>query len=132
MMGWEINGQIDALEAERDRYRARLDAVRSSAPKAGPRGGKRADWTDTVAALVDTEVRLNREIARLCRAQAMIDAAIDAVPDANLRRLLALRYRNYLRWAEVVRRMPCDGRYVYKMHKQALQLVRVPDELDIL
>lgn len=125
-MGWRIEKRIDQRIAERDRLRDRAEAIRSSRPSAGPRGGKRRDWTDAVAALEDAEARLSREITELCRVKRLVAEAIDAVPVVNQRRLLEMRYRNYMTWEAIAEAMPCDLRYVYKLHGKALLAVNVP------
>ena len=124
--GWRIESRIRTRQAECERLRDRMLAVRASAPKSGPRGGRRADWTDAVAALEAAEDRLVREIAALCRAREQIDRAIASVPDVNQRRVLELRYRNYLTWEEIAREMPCDIRTVYRLHGRGLAQIIVP------
>lgn len=131
MLGWRMESRIDKRVEERDRLRQRAEAVRSSAPKSGPRGGRRADWTDAVAAIADAEARINADIVRLCRVKRMIGEVIDRVPVMNQRRVLELRYRNYMTWEQIAREIPCDVRYVYKLHGRALQQIRVPLELGI-
>lgn len=126
MQGWRIEKRIDQRIAERDRLRDRAEAVRSSRPSAGPRGGKRRDWTDAVVALDEADARLAREIAELCRIKRLVAEAIDAVPVVNQRRLLEMRYRNYMTWEAIAEAMPCDLRYVYKLHGKALLSVNVP------
>lgn len=125
-MGWRIEKRIDQRIAERDRLRDRAEAIRSSRPSAGPRGGKRRDWTDAVAALEDTEARLGREIAELCRIKRLVAEAIDAVPVVNQRRVLEMRYRNYMTWEAIAVEIPCDIRTVYRLHGRALLNVNVP------
>ena len=127
MMGWRIEKRIDARIAERERIMDRMTAVRKSTPSAtGGRGGKRRDWTDAVAALEEVEARLNREIAELCRVKREIAEAIEGVEVMSQRRVLEMRYRNYMTWEQIAVSMPCDIRYVYKLHGRALQAVRVP------
>ena len=125
-MGWQIEKRIDQRIAERDRLRDRAEAIRSSRPSAGPRGGKRRDWTDAVAALEDAEARLGREIAELCRVKRLVAEAIDAVPVVNQRRVLEMRYRNYMTWEAIAVEIPCDIRTVYRLHGRALLNVNVP------
>lgn len=129
MMGWRIESRIEAREEECERLRDRMTAVRRSMPSAGPRGGKRRDWTDTVAELDLAEERLRAEIEKLCRVKRIIAEAIDQVPIMNQRRVLELRYRNYMTWEEIALEIPCDIRTVYRLHGRALMKVRVPDVL---
>lgn len=133
MMGWKIEKRIDARIAERERIMDRMTAVRKSTPSAtGARGGRRRDWTDAVAALEDVDARLNREIAELCRIKRMIAEAIDAVEIISQRRVLEMRYRNYMTWEQIAVNMPCDIRTVYRLHGRALTRVRVPEQSAIV
>lgn len=129
MQGWQIESRIDRRAEELERLRERAEAVRTSTPKQGPRGGRRKDWTDAVAALADAEARVNREIVELCRIKRLIDEAIGKVPALNQRRVLEMRYRNYMTWEDIASEIPCDVRYVYKLHGRALQQIVVSDEL---
>lgn len=129
MLGWRVENRIDMRAWELNDLRERAEAVRSSAPKSGPRGGRRADWTDAVAAIADAEARINADIVRLCRVKRLIDEAIGQVPVINQRRVLEMRYRNYMTWEDIAREIPCDVRYVYKLHTRALQQIDVPNEL---
>ena len=128
MLGWRVENRIYMRTAELERLRERAKAVRSSAPKSGPRGGRRADWTDAVAALADAEARINADIVRLCHVKRLIDEAIGKVPVINQRRVLEMRYRNYMTWEDIASEIPCDVRYVYKLPGRALQQIDVPDE----
>lgn len=126
MLGWRVESRIDKRSEELERLRERAEAVRSSAPKSGPRGGRRADWTDAVAAIADAEARINADIVRLCRVRRLIDEAIGQVPVINQRRVLEMRYRNYMTWEDIAREIPCDVRTVYRLHGRALQQINVP------
>lgn len=130
MLGWRVESRIDKRAEELDHLRERAEAVRSSAPKSGPRGGRRADWTDAVAAVADAEARINADIVRLCRVKRLIGEAIDGVSVMNQRRVLEMRYRNYMTWEDIAREIPCDVRYVYKLHGRALQQIVVPDDIE--
>ena len=129
MLGWRVENRIDMRAAELDDLRERAEAVRTSTPKQGPRGGRRKDWSDDVAAIADTEARINADIVRLCRIKRLIDEAIGKVPVLNQRRVLEMRYRNYMTWEDIAGEIPCDVRYVYKLHCRALQQIDVPNEL---
>ena len=126
MQGWQIESRIDRRVEELERLRERAEAVRTSTPKQGPRGGRRKDWTDAVAALADAEARVNREIVELCRIKADIAEAIDGVQIIRQRRVLEMRYRNYMTWERIADDMECDLRTVYRIHGRALTHVRIP------
>ena len=130
MLGWRVENRIDKRSEELERLRERAEAVRSSAPKSGPRGGRRADWTDAVAAIADAEARINADIVRLCRVRRLIDEAIGQVPVMNQRRVLEMRYRNYMTWEDIAREIPCDVRTVYRLHGRALLNIHVPEVIE--
>ena len=92
-----------------------------------PRGG-RFDWTDAVARLVEMDNEIGAEIMELCRIKREVNAAIEAVENAQYRRLLELRYRNYMTWERIAEEMECEPRNVYYIHGKALLHVRVPKE----
>lgn len=123
MRGWRIESRIMSRQGEIQRLRERAETVRSSAPRSGPRGGRRRDWTDALAALADAEARINREIVELCAVQAEISAAIDRVQNVKQRRVLELRYRNYMGWEEIADMIGCDVRTVYRLHGRGLARV---------
>ena len=122
--------EIDRLDEKRERIMARLTAGRSANLTGMPRGG-RYDWTDSLEAVIETDKALNdlkekirREISDLCRAKREVAAAINAVEDLRYRRVLELRYRNYLEWQDIAERMGYDVRHVTRLHGDALQAVK--------
>lgn len=125
-MGWRIDSRIDARIRECERLEDRARAIRNSAPKSGGRGGRRADWTDAVAALDAATERLRGEIVEMCRVKRLVGEAIDQVPVVNQRRVLELRYRNYMTWEAIAQEIPCDVRTVYRLHGRALLWINVP------
>lgn len=126
MMAWEIDKRIDRKTEERDRLQAKLTAGRSANLTGMPRGG-RYDWTDTAAKVADIDRAIGAEISELCRIKREVNAAIDAVEDVRYRRVLELRYRNYLSWDRISEETGYDLRYVYRLHGKALLCVRVPE-----
>jgi hypothetical protein len=126
MMAWEIDRRIDRKTEERDRLQAKLTAGRSANLTGMPRGGH-YDWTDTAAKVADIDRAIGAEISELCRIKREVNAAIDAVEDVRYRRVLELRYRNYLSWDKISEETGYDLRYVYRLHGRALLCVRVPE-----
>lgn len=125
MMAWEIDRRIDRKTEERDRLQAKLTAGRSANLTGMPRRG-RYDWTDTAAKVADIDRAIGAEISELCRIKREVNAAIDAVEDMRYRRVLELRYRNYLPWDKISEETGYDLRYVYRLHGKALLRVKVP------
>ena len=127
MQAWKIDERIDERIEERERLLAKLTAGRGANLSGMPRGG-RFDWTDAVAHVIEADRAIAAEITRLCTVKREVNAAIEAVADARHRRLLELRYRNYLRWEQIAEAMGYDVRWVYRLHGEALLDVRVPEE----
>lgn len=124
---WQIDRRIERRIEERERLYTRLTSARAANLSGMPRGG-RSDWTDAVAALIRMDAQINDEIMELCRLKRSIADAIAAVEDLRFRRLLELRYRNYMGWDAIAREMGYDVRHIYRLHGLALQAVRVPEE----
>ena len=127
MQAWKIDDRIDERIEERERLLAKLTAGRGTNLTGMPRGG-RYDWTDAVARVIETDRAIAAEITRLCAVKRQVNEAIEAVADARRRRVLELRYRNYLRWEQIADVMGYDVRWVYRLHGEALLDVVVPEE----
>lgn len=124
---WQIDERIERKIEERDRIESKLTTGRISNITGMPRGGG-YDWTDAVAKIIRLTEQINAEIARLCAVKRQVIDAIDAVEDMRYRRLLELRYRNYLTWEQIADDMHYDVRNVYKLHGKALLKIKVPQK----
>ena len=125
MQAWQIDARIERKIEERDRLNAKLTAGRTSNLTGMPRGGA-FDWTDAVGAIIEMDKAIGAEIMDLCRIKREVNAAIDAVEDARYRRVLELRYRNYMKWDMIADVLGYDVRHVTRLHGEALLCVRVP------
>ena len=124
---WQIDRRIERKIEERERIESRLTAGRISNLSGMPRGGK-YDWTDSAAHVADLTAQIGEEINQLCTVKRMVNDAIDAVEDMRYRRVLELRYRNYLSWEDIAADMGYDERHVHRLHGEALLCVTVPRE----
>ena len=129
LQAWQIDRRIERRCEERERLMAKLTAGRAANLTGMPRGG-RFDWTDAVARLVEMDNEIGAEIMELCRIKREVNAAIDAVEDMRFRRVLELRYRNYLSWPAIAEELGYDVRWVFRLHGQALACVRVPGKTE--
>lgn len=127
MLAWQIDKRIERKIEERERIEARLNAGRLSNLSGMPRGGG-YDWTDTAAKVMSLTEQIDAEIGKLCRVKRLVNDAIDAVPEMKYRRVLELRYRNYLTWEKIAEEMQYELRWVHELHGRALLRVRVPEE----
>ena len=139
MRAWHIDARIDdklaeieCLEEKRERIMAKLTAGRASNLTGMPRGGN-YDWTNNLESVIETDelIRdaiqaLRAEIMELCRVKREVADAINAVEPVVYRRVLDLRYRNYLDWQTIAQKMGYDVRHVFRLHGEALLCVKVP------
>ena len=139
MRAWQIDARIDdklaeieCLEEKRERIMAKLTAGRASNLTGMPRGGN-YDWTNNLVSVIETDelIRdaiqaLRAEIMELCRVKREVADAINAVEPVVYRRVLDLRYRNYLDWQTIAQKMGYDVRHVFRLHGEALLCVKVP------
>lgn len=124
---WQIDQRIERKIEERDRIEEKLTSGRISNLSGMPRGGG-YDWTDTAAKVADLTSQIDVEIRELCRIKRIVNEAIDAVESAKYRRVLELRYRNYLDWEKIAEELGYELRWVYELHGRALLRVKVPGE----
>lgn len=139
LQAWQIDAriedkiaEIDRIQEKRERIMAKLTAGRASNLSGMPRGGA-YDWTDSIEAVIEADElirdhvqRVREEIKDLCRVKREVADAINAVEDIRYRRVLELRYRNFLDWLQIADRMGYDIRHVTRLHGEALLCVRVP------
>lgn len=139
MRAWQIDARIDdklaeieRLEEKRERIMAKLTAGRASNLTGMPRGGN-YDWTNNLESVIETDelIRdaiqaLRAEIMELCRVKREVADAINAVEPVVYRRVLDLRYRNYLDWQTIAQKMGYDVRHMFRLHGEALLCVKVP------
>lgn len=128
LRAWKIDERIDAKIEERERLVSRITSPRMARLTGMPRGGG-SDWTNAVIAVSDLSAEITAEIIELCRIKREVNEAIEAVDGANCRRVLELRYRNYMSWEAIAKAMGYDVRNVYIIHGKALLKVRVPKDV---
>ena len=127
-LAWQIDRRIERRIEERERLESKLTSGRGSNLSGMPRGG-RFDWTDAVSSVIRISEQINTEIQRLCSVKRLVNDAIDTVDDMRYRRVLELRYRNYLSWQQIADEMGYELRNVYYLHGEALLCVTIPDEI---
>ena len=111
-----IRLRIRALEDEVTRVTVRLDAV--------PGGGGQSDRiAGAVAQIVDLQEKLLRRIGRLEAARQELEDLIDELPPQQ-RDVLYARYVEGKGWNRVARELHYDARYVFKIHRAALQRLK--------
>lgn len=127
LLAWQIDSRIERRAEELERLQTKLEAGRAANLSGMPRGG-RYDWTDTAAKVADLQREICAEIEKLCRTKRAVNNAIDSVEDMRYRRLLEMRYRNYMTFEQIAAAMAYDVRTIHRLHGKALLRVRVPSE----
>lgn len=125
MRAWKIDERIESKIEERERLESLLTSPRTAKLTGMPRGGG-GDWTNAVIAVAELTSGITAEILDLCRVKREVAKAIDAVDDMRYRRVLELRYRNYMTWEQIAEATGYTLRNVYWLHGKALLCVRVP------
>ena len=124
--GRRIDDRIERKKEEIERLRSRL--TKATAQLTGmPRGGSGGDWTDADVKLLELEGVIAAEIKQLCTVKRQIIEAISAVQDTRYRDLLEMRYRNNYTFEKIAVEMNYDWRHIMRMHKEALEVVKVPE-----
>lgn len=126
MQAWRTEDRIAERIEERERLLAKLTAGRGSNLSGMPRGGC-YDWTDAVSRVIEADRAIAAEITKLGEVKRLVNDAIEAVENPRRRRVLELRYRNYLRWEQIAEVMGYDVRHVTRLHGEALLDVVVPE-----
>lgn len=113
------------LEGEIERWRSRAENVTAGyglAPTGGGDGRSLEHAAEHICQLIDELEAKRTELAALRRE---IGAAIDAVPNLTLQRLLYLRYIDSLRWEQIAVELSYSYKQVLRLHGKALALVKM-------
>lgn len=81
------------------------------------------DRTDLICKIVDFEIELKEYINRLIDLKKEIMQTIDKLEDADLIKLLYLRYFDFKTWEEIAIAMNYSYRWVLKLHGISLQKI---------
>ena len=94
-----------------------------------PRNPNRASSTmaDAVGKIIDLQNEINQDIDRLVDLKREIVAVIKAIENPEYQTLLEKRYLCFLTWEKIAVDMGYDLRWLYRVHKRALDEIRVPD-----
>ncbi len=81
---------------------------------------KRSKMANAVEDMVDIEMEIEKDIARLSRLYKEVSAVIVKVDNENCRELLTLRYLCNKKWEDIAEKMNFDTRSIYRIHSKAL------------
>jgi hypothetical protein len=80
-----------------------------------------SDVTKTVDKIIDLQSEIRQEIDRLIVLKKEAINIIEQIQNKKYITVLTEYYINCKTWEEVAKIVPCDDRYVYKLHIKALQ-----------
>ena len=117
-----INSKIDQMEHLRA-LATRITSHISDTPVSGSHNDHKME--DTIVKIIDLENNINMNIDRLVDLKHDIMEAITAVEEPDLQLLLEKRYLNFQTWEQIAVDMNYSIDYVYKLHRQALDKVKI-------
>lgn len=119
-----INSKIEQVASLND-----LATKCTSSLTGMPRNPNRATSTmaDAVAKIIDLQAEINRDIDRLVDLKREIVTVIKAIENPEYQTLLEKRYLCFLTWEQIAVDMGYDLRWLYRIHKRALEQIHVPN-----
>lgn len=78
---------------------------------------------DTIVKIIDLQNEINTIIDQLVDVKREILTVIDSLDDADLIDLLYRRYVYYEKWEDIALKMNYNVRWIYRLHKKALQKI---------
>lgn len=118
--GWGIASRIEELEREKKKlFEAAVGTVGHSDPdrvQTSPGNSSERKMVNyaSAAAVID------REKEELIAVLAEITGLISKVENITFRRLLSMRYIEFMRWEDIACEMYYNVRHIYKVHEKAL------------
>lgn len=85
------------------------------------KGGMENRREESIAKIVDMEKEIGASIDNLKKIREQVECAINAIPDANQRNVLRLRYLNGKTWEQIAVQLEFSYQWVCKLHGRALQ-----------
>ena len=85
------------------------------------KGGMENRREESIAKIVDMEKEIGASIDNLKKIREQVECAINAIPDANQRDVLRLRYLNGKTWEQIAVQLEFSYQWVCKLHGRALQ-----------
>ena len=123
----EVDRRVDEATERVERIRTKLESGRMSSITGMPRGGG-SDWTETADKLIELERVVNERTRELVRWKLAAIDAIRAVEEPRLAEVLELYYIDGFNWSQVAEKMHYSEVQIWRLHGQALTMVRVPED----
>lgn len=119
-----INSKIEQVASLND-----LATKCTSSLTGMPRNPNHATSTmaDAVGKIIDLQAEINRDIDSLVDLKREIVTVIKAIENPEYQTLLEKRYLCFLTWEQIAVDMGYDLRWLYRIHKRALEQIQVPN-----
>lgn len=92
-----------------------------------PSGGKGVTMCDSIANILLMIERIEGDIKKMRQGHSDVLAAINALPEADMRTLMEARYIGGWNWDKIARAIHCDTSTAWRLHKRALNLIELPE-----
>lgn len=89
------------------------------------KGGMENRREESIAKIVDMEKEIGASIDNLKKIREQVERAINAIPNANQRDVLRLRYLNGMKWEQIAVKLNYDYRWVLRLHGMALHVIAI-------
>lgn len=120
-----LDREIDRKQRHIEEMRARLERTTPSLSLAPLGAGAGDKMAGGVAKILDWEKEVAEDIDRLVDLKREIEGKIDKVDKPNLREILKCRYLDCMTWEEVAAKTKYDCRWVHRLHRRALEQIRI-------
>ena len=129
-----LDHRINADIAEMERLRNMAYSIRSSGtePHYGSAHMTEAPFARTLEKLWAMEEQINAEIDRLVDLKAQIMTVIGSLSDPDERMVLQYRYVENMTWEQIGDRLCMDESTIRRRHKNALQHMKLPENMIII
>lgn len=112
--------EINDLLREKERIMSRLTRMTNSISGMPHGGGDSDKMTDGIAKVIELDAEIDRKVDALCDFRSEVCTNIETVGDANLRRVLMLRYISGKTWEQIAVEMERTYQWVCILHGRAL------------
>lgn len=107
--GFKLNMEIEQLNLAKENAKELCDSAQGEAWKSY------REYSKILFRKIDRLLEINKEIVQ----------AISGVDDVLLRTILTARYINCKTWRQIAEDMEIDERWVYRLHKKALEKINI-------
>lgn len=117
--------EINDLLREKERIMSRLTRMTTSISGMPHGGGESDKMTDGVAKVIELDAEIDSKVDALCDLRREVCDNIATVGDANLRRVLTLRYISGKTWEQIAVTTNYCYKQVCRLHGKALTSIKM-------